>query len=664
MSEDKIMYYEIGQDKDNPLFKVEYLEESKPIKKEDKTLSMGWTYQVGSVTDAKGKKLDFESRFSVFDASLEYLFDTIGQTLLSGAFGFAVETFSNFNFAISQNTKIATKDKDGREIVFSIDSIGGAFSYNVKIESVDGKTFKGRLPEKIEEHIYKFNNLNRLLKDIKRNPTYDRPKYFYSGLFEEIFELEKLISNESIEINNEVSKKTDINVNNEQLYDSSFRIAEYEISEEMYQNFASKKNKKISLGNLEQYQTVKRGNDEIFLSNTFSVVDYDPKNLSKYGKDAIDHKLLDNATNTMLSNFIKSLNLSFTSNVKTAFKDKNGNIIEAELKLFGANFLMSMKINKVNGQEVTKLPKEVVDIINKYNKHLSGIKYYSENKIEFENMEELHKFTKFLQTNYKRTLDAIFEIQDKLKEIDVTRKDNLEYISDYKLEGTDREFNNIKIRTERGLFTRADKATFKSLDGHQVEIKVTSYLNGMYPTLRVNSVDGIKTNAIMPLRLHLKDSSIDALIFSAQSVVERTNIDLDKKEPFTDKEKEKLLSISHKKINELVSKVLNKIPNLIIKEFAKNIAKDATKHINQHMIFNAASENIREIKFDGPLSPEIIQALYNQNPYLETIINDGKKVNVMDYVDETLEDKIRRTKNECKNANINQEKEIEQDMEK
>ena len=105
-----------------------------------------------------------------------------------------------------------------------------------------------------------------------------------------------------------------------------------------------------------------------------------------------------------------------------------------------------MKINKVNGQEVTKLPKEVVDIINKYNKHLSGIKYYSENKIEFENMEELHKFTKFLQTNYKRTLDAIFEIQDKLKEIDVTRKDNLEYISDYKLEGTDREFNNIKIR--------------------------------------------------------------------------------------------------------------------------------------------------------------------------------------------------------------------------
>ena len=110
MDKNKINYFEIG-DKDNPLFKIEYLEESKAIKKEERKISFGYNYQTGSITDNKGKKIDFESRFSAFDASLEYLFDTIGHSLLKGYIGFAIESLSKINFSISQNTQIKTKDK-------------------------------------------------------------------------------------------------------------------------------------------------------------------------------------------------------------------------------------------------------------------------------------------------------------------------------------------------------------------------------------------------------------------------------------------------------------------------------------------------------------------------------------------------------------------------
>ena len=247
--------------------------------------------------------------------------------------------------------------------------------------------FKGKLPDKIEEHIFEFNDLNRALKDIKRNPTYDRPKYFYSGLYEEIFLLDKMISEETIEINNEISKKTDININNEKFAENQYTIEEYEIKEESYQNVAKKNGNKISIGNIAQYQTVKRGEDELFLSNTFSVVEYDPKNLTKNGIDAVQGKFIEKTSKNIFGNLIKSLNLTLMSNVNTTFKDKNGNILEAELKLFGCNFLCGMQINKINGQEVTKIPKELTDIVEKYNKPLSGVKYYFNNKLKIKDRD-------------------------------------------------------------------------------------------------------------------------------------------------------------------------------------------------------------------------------------------------------------------------------------
>lgn len=641
MDKNKIFYYEIG-DKDNPLYSIQYLEESKTVKKDNKKVSFGWTYQVGQVTNSKNKTLNYEASFSAFDASLEYLFDVLGQSLLNGALGFTFETLSKMNFSITQETKVTSKDKEGKEIIFNISAIGGAIPYSIQIESVDGKKFKGKLPDKIEEYLYKFNDLNRTLKDLKRVPTYDRPKYFYSGLYEEMFAFDKLISEETIEINNEVSKKIETNINSELFLETEYDIDEYHIKEENYQNTAKKKGSKISLGNIEQYQTVTRGQDEIFISNTFSVVEYDPKSLSKHGINAVEHKFLEKASNTLIGNFIKSLNLTFMSNVNTTFKDKNGNIIEAELKLFGGNFLHSMKINKINGQEVTKLPKELIEIVNKYNKPLSGIKYYFNTEIETVNKSWYSKFSKFLLTNYKRTLDSIFDIQDQIKTIDATRTDNLDYVSDYKLNGSDREYQGIKIRTEKGMFTRVDKATFTSSDGHQVEIKISSYLNGLYPTLRINSIDGKKQHAIAPLRVHLKDESIDALIQTAKGVIENRNIEIPKKDKLSDKEKDKLLSITQKQIDSIVSNIVGNMPNIILKEFTKTLSKKATKQINEHLILNASSDNIREIKFDGILTKEIIQGLYNQNPNLETIINNGKRINVMDHIDETLEDKLKR----------------------
>lgn len=641
MDKNKIFYYEIG-DKDNPLYSIQYLEESKTVKKDNKKVSFGWTYQVGQVTNSKNKTLNYEASFSAFDASLEYLFDVLGQSLLNGALGFTFETLSKMNFSITQETKVTSKDKEGKEIIFNISAIGGAIPYSIQIESVDGKKFKGKLPDKIEEYLYKFNDLNRTLKDLKRVPTYDRPKYFYSGLYEEMFAFDKLISEETIEINNEVSKKIETNINSELFLETEYDIGEYHIKEENYQNTAKKKGSKISLGNIEQYQTVTRGQDEIFISNTFSVVEYDPKSLSKHGINAVEHKFLEKASNTLIGNFIKSLNLTFMSNVNTTFKDKNGNIIEAELKLFGGNFLHSMKINKINGQEVTKLPKELIEIVNKYNKPLSGIKYYFNTEIETVDKSWYSKFSKFLLTNYKRTLDSIFDIQDQIKTIDATRTDNLDYVSDYKLNGSDREYKGIKIRTEKGIFTRVDKATFTSSDGHQVEIKISSYLNGLYPTLRINSIDGKKQHAIAPLRVHLKDESIDALIQTAKGVIENRNIESPKKDKLSDKEKDKLLSITQKQIDSIVSNVVGNMPNIILKEFTKTLSKKATKQINEHLILNASSDNIREIKFDGILTKEIIQGLYNQNPNLETIINNGKRINVMDHIDETLEDKLKR----------------------
>lgn len=197
---------------------------------------------------------------------------------------------------------------------------------------------------------------------------------------------------------------------------------------------------------------------------------------------------------------------------------------------------------------------------------------------------------------------------------------------------------------------RADKATFKSLDGHQIEIKISSYLNGLYPILRINSIDGEKTNSIIPLKVYLKDSSIDALILTAQGVIENMKLDIDKEDPLTDKEKEKLFSITHKQINDIASSIVDKLPEIILKEFIKKFTKDATKDINEHLILNNASSGIREMKMDGRLTREIIQGLYNQNPNLETIINNGKRINVMDYIDETLEDKIKKVKKECENS--------------
>lgn len=642
MDKNKIFYYDIKNVKDEAIYSIQYLEESKAIKKDDKKLSFGWTYQVGQVTDVKGKTLDYEARFSAFDASVEYLFDTLGHSLLKGAAGFTIETLAKINFSLTQNTKVTSKDKDGHEIVFSIDAIGGAIPYNIQVESVDGKKFKGRLPDSIEEYLFKFNDLNRALKEFQRVPTYDRPKYFYSGLFEEMFAFDKLISQEIIEINNEVSKKTDIAIKPEMFLKTSFKIDDYEIEEENYQSAARKDGKKVSIANVEQYQIVRRGEDELRLSNTFSVVEYDPKDLAKHGINAVEHKFLEKASNTLIGNIIKGLNLTFMSNVTTTFKDKNGNEVEADLKLFGGNFLCSMKVNKINGQEVTQIPKELIEIVNKYNKPLSGIKYYFNTNIEMEAKTWSKKFSKFLLTNYKRTLDSIFDIQDQIKGIDATRTDNLDYVSDYKLNGKDREYNGIKIRTEKGLFTRADKATFTSADGHQVEVKISSYFNGKYPTLRINSIDGKKQHSLLPMRVYLKDESIDDLIQTAKGVIENKTIEIDKKDALSDKEKDKLLGISDKQINNVFNKIIDNIPNLILKEFTKTIAKKASKQINEHLILNASADGIREIKMDGILTVEMIQALYNQNPNLETIINNGRKINVMDYIDETLEDKLKR----------------------
>lgn len=649
----KTFHFEVGLDKDNPIYQIEYQEVNKMFKKEKHEFKLGWNHQIGKVTDRKGQSIDYESEFSAFNASLEYLFDSISQGLLKGPFGVAVESLSNMNFSLSQHTTAKTQDLSEHEIQYSIDAIAGVIPYKVSIDKIDGKDFNGRLPENIENHICKFNNLNRALKDLKRTYTYDRPDYFHGGLFEEMFQIQDLINENVIEYNNEISRNSDVKINEKQEFVSSYDVDNYHIDEALFETALKTNKKKFDLGNLEMFSKVKRGDDELILLNKFSVVNYDPKDLSKYGQAAIQNKFLEKVNQVLVANAVKSINLTFNSDIAVSFKDKNGNTIDATMKAFMMNIPNNLKINKINGKEVTKIPKELADIVDQFNKPFEGFKYYFDNR---DLVVDQNKFTKFLQTNYKRVLDVTFDLNDKIKEIDVSRKDNLEYVSDYKLSGSDRQFDGINIRTEKGMFTRADKATFTSADGRQVEVKVSSFFNGKFPTFTVNSIDGEKQHIMAPLRIHLKDKSIDNLILTAKGIVENMDIQQECEDLLSDNEKNRLLDISQKQMDDIVAKALSKLPVQILGEFAKKFTVKMTKQLNNALVINGSSNSIKTMIYNGRLTKEMIQGFYNQNPNLETIINDGKKINVMDYIDESLDEKISKNtfvkNNSISNDNI------------